>query len=462
MQALRSRVPAPPVSLIVAATHTTFETHIRAFQDKLVAQRAEVEEASRHARSAQSHAALAIHRRQCGDAEGAAAAFANAVQSLGEALPLRTEHEQDSGSLSAAAQQVVAAEAFESFLASGTLGPRKAGTCSDEEWLAGLVLAAHEIGRYAGVAATSGDALSVRAGAAVVCALHEELAQFDLRNGSLRRSFDSLKYVVRRLEDILYELSLFPPTGDSEAANPAAESQTSSVEPGEASLLDRASMEAARTEYAALDAAREQVIKKCREPQKMSKQAIFALQRGDARAAEQQLQAALRLARAVLEEEVAAAPSLREQGCVHAMLEELAEASLFQAWLSSSPREILLQSDQRLLGGALTLSEYLGGVCDLVGELGRFAVRRATERDAAGVREALASAVAVQSALLALGGALPRGIHKKTDALKMAVRKLETLLYELSLVERSGRTRAAPEPVAEPEAVAGRGEADGE
>ena len=166
MQALRSRVPAPPVSLIVAATHTTFETHIQAFQDKLVAQRAEVEEASRHARSAQNHAALAIHRRQCGDAEGAAAAFANAVQSLGEALPLRTEHEQDSGSLSAAAQQVVAAEAFESFLASGTLGPRKAGTCSDEEWLAGLVLAAHEIGRYAGVAATSGDALSVRAGAA--------------------------------------------------------------------------------------------------------------------------------------------------------------------------------------------------------------------------------------------------------------------------------------------------------
>ena len=37
------------------------------------------------------------------------------------------------------------------------------------------------------------------------------MAAFDLRNGNLRRSFDSLKYVVRRLEDTTYELSLFPP-----------------------------------------------------------------------------------------------------------------------------------------------------------------------------------------------------------------------------------------------------------
>ena len=83
-------------------------------------------------------------------------------------------------------------------------------------------------------------------------------------------------------------------------------------------------------------------------------------------------------------------------------------------------------------------------MCDLVGEIGHYAVRRATERDAAAVRGALASAVAVQSAVLHLGAAAPRGLHKKADALRTSVRKMETLLYELSLVERSGRVREPP------------------
>ena len=64
------------------------------------------------------------------------------------------------------------------------------------------------------------------------------------------------------------------------------------------------------------------------------------------------------------------------QGAVNNMLEELAEAALFDAWL----REGRLLSKEMLLSGQLTCGEYLGGVCDLVGEIGRFAVRRATTR----------------------------------------------------------------------------------
>ena len=87
------------------------------------------------------------------------------------------------------------------------------------------------------------------------------------------------------------------------------------------------------------------------------------------------------------------------------MLEELAEASLFDAWLRSGT--LLPRDAPALLGGALTPSEYLGGVCDLVGEVGRYAVRRATERDVAAVRESLDTAMAVQTAMLLLAGALP-------------------------------------------------------
>ena len=70
------------------------------------------------------------------------------------------------------------------------------------------------------------------------------------------------------------------------------------------------------------------------------------------------------------------------------------------------------------------LGRYLGAMCDLVGEIGRYAVRKATERDAGEVRAALASAMAVQSAMLSLGSAAPRGLHKKGDALRTAVRRL--------------------------------------
>lgn len=35
-----------------------------------------------------------------------------------------------------------------------------------------------------------------------------QLIKFDFRNGPLRKKYDSVKYAVRRLETILYELSL--------------------------------------------------------------------------------------------------------------------------------------------------------------------------------------------------------------------------------------------------------------
>ena len=47
--------------------------------------------------------------------------------------------------------------------------------------------------------------------------------QFDLRNGSIRKKYDSLKYTVKKLENTLYELSLaeagFKPEMDTDEVN---------------------------------------------------------------------------------------------------------------------------------------------------------------------------------------------------------------------------------------------------
>ena len=85
----------------------------------------------------------------------------------------------------------------------------------------------------------------------------------------------SVRYVVQRLEDTIYELSLFPPTNPS-PADPSPPNPVSHVEGegtgdgggraasgGAPALVDVPALEAAREAYAALDAAREAVIKRC-------------------------------------------------------------------------------------------------------------------------------------------------------------------------------------------------------
>ena len=554
-------IPRAPRTFVAADNHLAFRNQMSSLERELSAQRVERDTAFTRAREAQNAALLSLNRRHAGDVLGASAKLSEAMTILQEVLQARSSQTEDDNFLSAAAQQVCTVQVFESFLTTGTLGARptfssswapvapvpkrqvgsksprapdagddddddddnagdatgsggggaaSAGTGgrgggggpTDEEWLGALISSAHEIGRYANGAATCGDVRSVHAARDVVTALHDALAAFDLRNGGLRRSFDSLKYVVRRLEDIVYELSLFPPPDAAEASIAAGESGVRATSRGASAgasggdevttpsppcLLDTEALDAAREAYAALDTAREGVIKRCREPQKLAKQAISALHRGDASGSKKALVSARKGAIEVLTTDLRAHPSLRSQGTVRAMLEELAEASLFEAWLlgdgsaasaaaggvgggnggvgggggGGGGGPILLPGDPCLLGdGVLQPSEYLGGVCDLVGEIGRHAVRKATERDADAVRASLATAVAVQSALLSLGPAAPRGLHKKGDGLRTSVRKMETLLYELSLVERSGRVREAPAEV--PDAPPPEGGAGGD
>lgn len=52
------------------------------------------------------------------------------------------------------------------------------------------------------------DRSSVLACASLCRGVFGELVQFDLRNGPLRKKFDGVKYDVRKIDDILYELAL--------------------------------------------------------------------------------------------------------------------------------------------------------------------------------------------------------------------------------------------------------------
>jgi hypothetical protein len=63
--------------------------------------------------------------------------------------------------------------------------------------------------RYAVGRASVGDVQSVAVSCALVSELLRQMLKFDFRNGDLRRRYDSVKYCVRRMEDML--CALLPP-----------------------------------------------------------------------------------------------------------------------------------------------------------------------------------------------------------------------------------------------------------
>lgn len=174
----------------------------------------------------------------------------------------------------------------------------------------------------------------------------------------------------------------------------------------------------------AYDEKREIVIQRSREIQKLSKQAIFSIHRSNISEADDRLERA----RSVYEELsplIAEQPSLRS-GSFSNSLEEYCEAVIFRQYVKDStmmvPDDVPMASTE----------EYLGGLLDFTGELNRWAIIRATQRDIASVQHARDCVDTIMGCFLRLD--LRNGqIRKKYDALKYTLKKLENTLYELSL-----------------------------
>ena len=178
-------------------------------------------------------------------------------------------------------------------------------------------------------------------------------------------------------------------------------------------------------EMKSYDERRETVIKGSRDIQKLSKQAIFSLHRGDADQAEQRIGNALAVSKE-LSPLIAGDVRLRSGSYSHAM-EEFAEARLFQHYITE--QKLLVPEN---MDASVNTEEYLGGLLDFTGELNRWAIARATERNVAAVEHAKRIVENIMGCFLQLD--LGNGsIRKKYDALKYTLKNLEKTLYELSL-----------------------------
>ncbi|KAL7486164.1 hypothetical protein ACHAW6_011757 [Cyclotella cf. meneghiniana] len=321
---------------------------------------------------------------------------------------------------------------------------------TDEEYLGGACIGlCHDLASYGITRASNAGIdpvaiLDIQKARNVVSQIFEELLQFDFRNGPLRRKYDGTKYALKALETILYELSVAHALANPKKAKlDSAEGDPTILDTG---IIPKDEIAAIRVRMDHRDQLRERLIKTCRDGQKAAKQAIFALHRGDTDRALKLLreceQCVTNNLMPILHEE----PELRG-GCFSGVLEEYVEAYLFHSWLDNDDKETTNEPSGKIIDMAslpllVSPEEYLGGLCDLSGEIGRYAVSRGTARDKKGVQLCLETNKMIYNSLR-MAGKLPGSITKKKNALKIGVEKLERMIYELNLMEMTGRNEYA-------------------
>lgn len=337
------------------------------------------------------------------------------------------------------------------FLSTAALLPPSALGLKDDHYLHGMMGLTQNLARYTLGRATVRDVSSVKMASAIITQSLEFLMGLDFRNGPLRRRYDGVKYARKTCETVLYELSVTGATvEEEEVKSPDAKRMKSSQE----DFMPLQELSELQKRMEKRDELRENLIKKCRDGQKAAKQAIYALHRNDYSNASKLISNSEKVIIELLptiEED----PELRHAGSFTNVLEEYVEAKLFQTWLlgnKDSSIEHTGESPESPSGSLLKLSEfeliplepdeYLGGLCDLTGEVGRYAVQRGTLRDSKGVQFCLSTNLSILFAMESLKR-FPGQIGKKMGALRNSVEKLEKMLYELSLVEATGRNYVA-------------------
>jgi predicted translin family RNA/ssDNA-binding protein len=192
-------------------------------------------------------------------------------------------------------------------------------------------------------------------------------------------------------------------------------------------MFDETEFEEIKKRFEAFDEKRERIIKESRDILKLSKQAIYSVQRDDVKKAQGQLADAERI-KAVLEKEIAAETELRTGGFCDAMAEYV-EAKTLLGFVQTG-----MIPSMKSLG--VHAEDYLLGLSDLTGELGRRAVIAATKKDKAQVR-------AIHDAMEFLYGQFVKfdfrngELRRKYDAMKYNLQKVERILYELTLANAS-------------------------
>lgn len=154
-----------------------------------------------------------------------------------------------------------------------------------------------------------------------------------------------------------------------------------------------------------------------------AKRAIFSLHRGNEKEAKQKIDLATKMLTS-LEKKFNKLPQMLHEGSYKAAVEEYVEAVLFYQFVTTGK-----------IGKVKTVNVepevYIAGLCDVPGELYRYAINAATHHDEKTVKACADLANEIVGELIEFN--LTSYLRNKFDQAKQAVHKLEKVVYELSL-----------------------------
>ena len=168
---------------------------------------------------------------------------------------------------------------------------------------------------------------------------------------------------------------------------------------------------------------RQDIIMQASDARNHSKRAIFAMQRDDIKQGETKIRLAEKTLKQLFKKYGKNLRAMNE-GVLRDGIEEYVEASLFYQFLTTGKigeiKSILIPEEV-----------YIAGLCDVPGELLRYAIKSATIKDEKMVVACADMAAEIVSTLSEFD--LTKYLRTKFDQANGAVKKIEYIVYELSL-----------------------------
>ncbi len=153
-----------------------------------------------------------------------------------------------------------------------------------------------------------------------------------------------------------------------------------------------------------------------------SKKAIFAIHRQDLKVAQEKLQESEKIIHKIIKNFKEA--RAMEEGSFMAGLEEYVEAKLFFTFITTGKID-------RIKEVKMPLESYLGGICDLTGELIRLAVNQTIERKFTEVKKIKNIINEILNELIDFD--ITGYLRTKYDQAKGNLKKIEQIDYEINL-----------------------------
>jgi len=177
-----------------------------------------------------------------------------------------------------------------------------------------------------------------------------------------------------------------------------------------------------KKEYAKNDIERRKIISQSNVLLHNSKRAIFSLHRGDLKQADEAIEEIKKeLARM---QKSFGYTRLAQEGSYKAAVEEFIEAAMFQKFITGKKVDKI----EKII---VSYDSYLGGICDLTGEMVRYGVNNASNKEfeeVVKIKEAINDIIS-QLADFDMTGYL----RTKYDQAKGNLRKIEQINYEISI-----------------------------